>query len=45
MAELTVQQMLDLREHRQQLATGEAEDMPNDEKQCFSRLTSSTMHS
>ena len=33
MAELTVQQMLDLREHRQQLATGEAEDMPNDEKQ------------
>lgn len=33
MAELTVQQILDLREHRQQLATGEAEDMPNDEKQ------------
>ena len=33
MAELTVQQILDLREHRQQLVTGEAEDMPNDEKQ------------
>lgn len=33
MAELTAQQIFELREHRQQLATGEADDMPQDEQQ------------
>lgn len=33
MAELTARQILDLREHRQQLITGEADDMPQDEHQ------------
>jgi hypothetical protein len=33
MAELTVQQIIELQEHRQQLITGEADDMPQDEQQ------------
>lgn len=33
MAELTVEQIIELQEHRQQLITGEAEDMPQDEQQ------------
>ena len=33
MAELTVEQILELQEHRQQLITGEADDMPQDEQQ------------
>ena len=33
MAEITAQQILDLQERRQQLATGEADDMPQDEQQ------------
>lgn len=33
MAELTVNQIIELQEHRQQLITGEAEDMPQDEQQ------------
>lgn len=33
MAELTVHQILELQERRQQLITGEADDMPKDEKQ------------
>ncbi len=33
MAELTVQQMAELQERRQQLITGEADDMPQDEQQ------------
>ena len=33
MAELTVAQMEDLQEHRQQLITGEADDMPQDDRQ------------
>lgn len=33
MAELTVDQIIELQEHRQQLITGEAEDMPQDEQQ------------
>jgi len=33
MAELTARQIFDLREQRQQLATGEADDMPQDEQQ------------
>ena len=32
-AEMTVNQILELQEHRQQLITGEAEDMPQDENQ------------
>ena len=32
-AEMTVNQMLELQEHRQQLITGEADDMPQDENQ------------
>ena len=32
-AEMTVNQLLELQEHRQQLITGEADDMPQDEKQ------------
>ena len=32
-AEIAVQQILDLRERRQQLSTGEADDMPQDEQQ------------
>ena len=33
MAELTVEQIIELQEHRQQLITGEAEDIPQDEEQ------------
>lgn len=32
-AELTVQQIIELQEHRQQLITGEADDLPQDEQQ------------
>ena len=38
-AELTVKQMQELQEHRQQLITGEADDMPQDENQLRLMIT------